>query len=62
MSVESMTVVRPGGRGCLCEWPEECDGVGLLSCKGCGGDICCCLCGGSQACPGCEQCEPWAEK
>lgn len=42
---------------CICEWPEDCGGIGILFCEGCGGDQCVCTCGGEQACFGCEECE-----
>lgn len=44
---------------CMCEWPDECDGTGVLHCEGCGGDLCVCVCGGECDCDGCEVCEAW---
>lgn len=46
---------------CICDWPDECSGLGSLQCEGCGGDICVCPCGGEAACPGCEYCEDGGE-
>jgi hypothetical protein len=42
--------------GCMCEWPKTCDGMGSVSCRGCGGDLCVCICGGESECYGCEDC------
>lgn len=42
---------------CICEWPDTCGGLGSLSCDGCGGDNCVCICGGEMPCFGCEDCE-----
>ena len=42
---------------CICEFPSGCDGLGVLICDGCGGDLCVCTCGGERECPGCEECE-----
>lgn len=38
--------------GCDCEW--RCNGMGTLTCDGCGGDQCVCYCGGEYGgdCPG----------
>ena len=41
---------------CLCDFPDCCDGLGVLLCDGCGGDQCVCTCGGEMACPGCIDC------
>lgn len=32
---------------CICEWPDQCDGGGMLHCEGCGGE---CECGGCEMC------------
>jgi len=42
--------------GCMCEWPDGCAGLGVLQCRGCGGDLCVCTCGGEIECDGCEDC------
>jgi len=45
---------------CICDWPDECDGDGMLYCEGCGGDSCgCANCfgNGEVECPGCRQCK-----
>ena len=44
---------------CICDWPaaDDCDGLGVLTCEGCGGDQCVCRCGGTRDCPGCAACE-----
>jgi len=52
-----MPRVRPGSAECMCEWPAECHGSGIIHCDGCGGDICACLCGGDMQCPGCQSCD-----
>lgn len=51
---------RVARRACVCDWPadERCNGAGVVSCEGCGGDLCVCVCGGSRDCGGCEACEP----
>ncbi len=41
---------------CGCDWPDGCSGLGVLTCDGCGGDLCICLCGGEAECPGCDEC------
>ncbi len=41
---------------CLCDWPDHCDGLGVLQCNGCGGDFCLCECGGEAECGGCTEC------
>lgn len=41
---------------CECDWPGGCGGLGVISCEGCGGDFCVCLCGGGSECFGCEDC------
>ena len=57
---------------CMCDWPEECNGLGIIYCDGCGGDLCICSCAGEMECHGCENCddgrdpdddydEPWGE-
>lgn len=45
---------------CICEFPDSCDGSGVLHCDGCGGDQCfCAACfgHGESECPGCGMCE-----
>ena len=42
---------------CICDWPSDCGGLGMLLCDGCGGDLCVCRCGGELECYGCERCE-----
>ena len=27
---------------CICDWPDECSGLGIIECDGCGGDLCVC--------------------
>lgn len=44
-------------RGCICDFYETCNNLGVLHCKGCGGDLCVCTCGGEIDCYGCEDCE-----
>lgn len=51
---------------CMCDFPTECDGGGLLECTGCGGEFC--VCGpcnghGEMECDGCSACaEPgWGD-
>lgn len=42
---------------CICDWPDDCGGMRMLYCEGCGGgDTCVCLCGGESECYGCDQC------
>lgn len=41
---------------CICEFPPDCGGGGLLHCRGCGGDLCVCRCGGELECQGCSYC------
>lgn len=57
---------------CVCDWPKParptrvdalvdaldflCSGTGVQYCKGCGGDLCICVCGGERECPGCDAC------
>jgi hypothetical protein len=41
---------------CGCDWPDDCAGLGVLHCKGCGGDLCICKCGGELDCDGCDLC------
>jgi hypothetical protein len=41
---------------CICHFPAECGGLGVLLCMGCGGDQCVCECGGEVECWGCPQC------
>ena len=43
---------------CVCDWPDECDGSGILNCEGCGGDTCICVCDGERECAGCDACRP----
>jgi hypothetical protein len=43
----------------MCDFPETCDGVGFVQCRGCGGDQC--VCGpcfghGEAECSGCPEC------
>ena len=45
----------------MCDFAKGCGGTGTLRCRGCGGDLCICLCGGEQACFGCEDCERGGE-
>jgi hypothetical protein len=43
---------------CICEFPTDCGGLGVVFCLGCGGDLCVCpACpmGGDQDCD-CEMC------
>lgn len=45
--------------GCICEFPAQCDGSGIVLCLGCGGDQCVCKAcygNGEDECPGCEMC------
>ena len=42
---------------CMCDFPPECDGSGMVECDGCGGDACVCICGGEIECCGCPECE-----
>ena len=42
---------------CMCEFPDECSGTGVLHCDGCGGDLCVCRCGGGLPCGGCGYCD-----
>jgi hypothetical protein len=46
--------------GCMCEFDNECNGLGTLQCRGCGGDACICICGGETECDGCQWC--WMER
>ena len=41
---------------CICDWPPDCGGLGILMCDGCGGDQCVCRCGGETECYGCDAC------
>jgi len=41
---------------CICDFPRDCGGLGVLFCEGCGGDLCVCRCGGQEDCPGCDSC------
>jgi hypothetical protein len=44
---------------CICEFPAECDGSGIVQCEGCGGDQCVCACcfgNGETTCEGCDEC------
>jgi hypothetical protein len=44
---------------CICEFPPDCGGLGVLVCEGCGGDFCvcgACLGHGEIECEGCEYC------
>jgi hypothetical protein len=41
---------------CMCEF-GDCGGTRYLQCRGCGGDLCICICGGDGGeCLGCEDC------
>lgn len=45
------------GPSCMCSWPGECSGTGVMHCSPpCGGDLCICECGGEAECTGCEYC------
>lgn len=53
-----------GSHTCICEWPDDCGGIGTIYCDGCGGDQCVCRCGGELPCPGCDECpdlEPFGD-
>jgi 16S rRNA G966 N2-methylase RsmD len=52
--------VQPGSSACTCAWPNDCEGIGWLVCRGCGGDTCDCRCGGCQECSGCKACKEMA--
>jgi hypothetical protein len=44
---------------CICDFPADCDGSGLVECIGCGGDFCvCAACAGhgTDECEGCVAC------
>lgn len=41
---------------CMCVWESGCNGLGMVQCRGCGGDLCICLCGGERDCDGCDAC------
>ncbi len=44
---------------CICDFPVDCDGGGVVFCEGCGGDFCVCLaCAGhgESECDGCAWC------
>jgi len=55
---------------CMCEFDDECNGLGTLHCRGCGGDLCVCACGGElcvcacggeldcDGCPNCMELDP----
>lgn len=42
---------------CMCDWGDGCAGTGTIHCRGCGGDLCVCRCGGEMECYGCEDCD-----
>lgn len=45
---------------CICEFPIDCGGLGVICCAGCGGDQCVCAAcdgAGQMACDGCDYCE-----
>ncbi len=45
---------------CICDFPDNCGGLGVVDCSGCGGDQCvCAACNGQgrQECEGCGECE-----
>ena len=44
---------------CMCEWESGCGGLGVIHCRGCGGDQCICRCGGERDCEHCEDCDPY---
>lgn len=44
---------------CICDWESTCGGTGVLRCRGCGGDLCICVCGGEDECPGCLYCDEY---
>lgn len=46
----------PDFEPCMCDWRRCCGGTGVLDCRGCGGDLCICTCGGETECDGCEDC------
>lgn len=55
----SPTTVRAEQQhSCVCEWGPECDGSGLVRCRGCWKRPCACPCGGETSCLGCKQCDP----
>lgn len=41
---------------CVCEWPDHCDGSGMIRCYFYDFD-CYCQCGHEAECHGCENCE-----
>lgn len=44
---------------CICDFPDECQGFGLVECEGCGGDLCVCAkchSQGTTTCGGCDNC------
>ena len=44
---------------CICDFPDTCEGFGMLHCRGCGGDQCVCAAcfgHGEMDCDGCEDC------
>lgn len=44
---------------CMCEFDQICGGDGVLDCRGCGGEFCCCAAcfgQGITECPGCVDC------
>lgn len=50
---------EPDLEPCMCEWEGGCGGLGVVYCRGCGGDNCVCICGGGPVeCEGCEDCGP----
>lgn len=42
---------------CMCRFRGGCGGLGVVDCRGCGGDCCICTCGGETECFGCEDCD-----
>lgn len=41
---------------------DDDQGYGFFECRGCGGDLCVCICGGEMECMGCGDCrEPLAD-
>lgn len=42
---------------CMCRFRGGCGGLGVIECRGCGGDCCICTCGGETECFGCEDCD-----
>jgi hypothetical protein len=50
---------RPPPPVCMCDFPDDCGGLGFVECRGCGGDLCICAAcygHGEQECQGCDEC------